>query len=77
QANRVLTTFTAALIRFRQQIPSLTVNSWWEEGDVNVRWLNKNAQPLSADESQNVPKLMQIMLTDRFLIAINATLEET
>lgn len=77
QANRGLTTFTAALIRLRQQIPALTGNSWWEEGDGNVRWLNKNAQPLSADEWQNGPKLMQILLSDRFLIAINATLEVT
>ncbi|MDI5754502.1 hypothetical protein MJL79_30620, partial [Salmonella enterica subsp. enterica serovar Montevideo] len=36
-----------------------------------------NAQPLSADEWQNGPKLMQILLSDRFLIAINATLEVT
>ncbi len=56
---------------------ALTGNSWWEEGDGNVRWLNKNAQPLSADEWQNGPKLMQILLSDRFLIAINATLEVT
>lgn len=77
QANRGLTTFTAALIRLRQQIPALTGDRWWEEGDGNVRWLNKNAQPLSADEWQNGPTLMQILLSDRFLIAINATLEVT
>ncbi|MDI8746478.1 hypothetical protein MJM83_34975, partial [Salmonella enterica subsp. enterica serovar Montevideo] len=35
QANRGLTTFTAALIRLRQQIPALTGDSWWEEGDGN------------------------------------------
>jgi glycogen operon protein len=77
QANSGLTTFTAALIHLRQQIPALTGDRWWEEGDGNVRWLNKYAQPLSADEWQNGPRQMQILLSDRFLIAINATLEVT
>ena len=48
EANSGLIHFTAALIHLRQQIPALTANSWWEEGDGNVRWLNKDAQPLSA-----------------------------
>lgn len=77
QANSGLTTFTAALIHLRRQIPALTGDCWWEEGDGNVRWLNKYAQPLSADEWQNGPRQMQILLSDRFLIAINATLEVT
>ncbi|MCZ5654223.1 hypothetical protein O5541_13230 [Escherichia coli] len=46
-----------------------------KEGDSNVRWLNRYAQPLSTDEWQNGPKQLQILLSDRFLIAINATLE--
>jgi len=77
QANSGLTTFTAALIHLRRQIPALTGDCWWEEGDGNVRWLNKYAQPLSADEWHNGPRQMQILLSDRFLIAINATLEVT
>lgn len=77
QANSGLTTFTAALIHLRQQIPALVGNRWWEENDGNVRWLNKNAEPLSAGEWENGPKQMQILLSDRFLIAINATLEVT
>ena len=48
-----------------------------DEGDGNVRWLNRYAQPLSTDEWQNGPKQLQILLSDRFLIAINATLEVT
>ncbi|HBI9743099.1 TPA: glycogen debranching enzyme, partial [Escherichia coli] len=55
----------------------LVENRWWEEGDGNVRWLNRYAQPLSTDEWQNGPKQLQILLSDRFLIAINATLEVT
>lgn len=77
QASSGLTAFTAALIHLRKRIPALVENRWWEEGDGNVRWLNRYAQPLSTDERQNGPKQLQILLSDRFLIAINATLEVT
>ncbi|EFI4012855.1 glycogen debranching protein GlgX [Escherichia coli] len=77
QASSGLTAFTAALIHLRKRIPALVENRWWEEGDGNVRWLNRCAQPLSTDEWQNGPKQLQILLSDRFLIAINATLEVT
>ncbi len=45
---------------------ALMENRWWEEGDGNVRWLNRYAQPLSTDEWQNGPKQLQILLSDRF-----------
>ncbi|BDG92408.1 glycogen debranching protein GlgX [Escherichia coli] len=77
QASSGLTAFTAALIHLRKRIPALVENRWWEEGDGNVRWLNRYAQHLSTDEWQNGPKQLQILLSDRFLIAINATLEVT
>ncbi|EFH6702732.1 TPA: glycogen debranching protein GlgX [Escherichia coli] len=77
QASSGLTAFTAALIHLRKRIPALVENRWWEEGDGNVRWLNRYAQPLSTVEWQNGPKQLQILLSDRFLIAINATLEVT
>ncbi|HAV9012325.1 TPA: glycogen debranching protein GlgX [Escherichia coli] len=77
QASSGLTAFTAALIHLRKRIPALVENRWWEEGDGNVRWLNRYAQPLSTDEWQNGPEQLQILLSDRFLIAINATLEVT
>ncbi len=73
--NDGLTTFTAALIHLRQSIPALTRNSWWEEGDDNVRWLNKEAQPLSADEWQSGIHRLQILLSERWLVTINATEE--
>lgn len=50
QASSGLTAFTAALIHLRKRIPALVENRWWEEGDGNVRWLNRYAQPLSTDE---------------------------
>ncbi|WP_230353466.1 glycogen debranching protein GlgX [Lelliottia sp. WAP21] len=73
EANSGLAHFTAALIHLRQQIPALTANQWWEEGDGNVLWLNDNAQPLSAQEwQQGIPRL-QILLSGRWLITLNAT----
>ncbi|VTP81803.1 Glycogen debranching enzyme [Leclercia adecarboxylata] len=65
--------FTAALIHLRQQIPALTLNEWWEEGDGNVCWLNKRAQPLEAREWQSGVPCLQILLSDRWLITLNAT----
>ncbi|GDX07127.1 glycogen debranching protein GlgX [Buttiauxella sp. A111] len=73
--NDGLTTFTAALIHLRKTIPALTQNVWWEEGDGNVRWWNKEAQPLSTDEWENGIHRLQIQLSERWLITINATEE--
>ncbi|MGM8429150.1 glycogen debranching protein GlgX [Enterobacter cloacae] len=73
EANSGLIHFTAALIHLRQQIPALTANRWWEEGDGNVRWLNKDAQPLSAQEWQHGVPRLQILLSDRWLVTLNAT----
>jgi glycogen operon protein len=73
--NDGLTTFTATLIHLRKMIPALTRNLWWEEGDGNVRWWNKEAQPLNADEWENGVHRLQIQLSERWLITINATEE--
>lgn len=73
QANSGLADFTAALIHLRQQIPALTLNQWWEEGDGNVCWLNKEAQPLEAREWQSGVPCLQILLSDSWLITLNAT----
>lgn len=75
EANSGLVNFTAALIQLRQQIPALTADRWWEEGDGNVCWLNKNAQPLSAQEWQCGVPCLQILLSQRWLVTLNATNE--
>lgn len=75
QANGGLTAFTAALIHLRRSIPALTGNAWWQEGDGNVLWLNQNAQPLTADEWQHGIPRLQILLSDRWLVTLNATPE--
>lgn len=67
--------FTAALIHLRRQIPALTANSWWQEGDGNVRWLSAQGQPLRPDEWQHGTPVLQIVLSERVLITINATAE--
>ena len=72
-ADDVLTDFTAALIHLRQQIPALTDDCWWQEGDGNVQWLNRDGQPLSADEWQHGVHQMQVLLSHQWLMTINAT----
>lgn len=76
QADYGLADFIAALIRLRQQIPALTSNNWWEEGDGNVVWLNSQGQPLKADEWRREGHRIQILLSGTVLLLINATLEE-
>ncbi|BBJ84149.1 glycogen debranching protein GlgX [Raoultella ornithinolytica] len=75
QANSGLTAFTAVLIHLRRCIPALTSNRWWQEGDGNVVWLNQYAQPLTADEWQHGTARLQILLSGRWLMTVNATPE--
>ncbi|HGN9443024.1 TPA: glycogen debranching protein GlgX [Raoultella ornithinolytica] len=75
QANSGLTAFTATLIHLRRCIPALTSNRWWQEGDGNVVWLNQYAQPLTADEWQHSTARLQILLSGRWLMTVNATPE--
>ncbi|HKS34881.1 MAG TPA: glycogen debranching protein GlgX [Enterobacteriaceae bacterium] len=72
-ANEGLTGFTAALIHLRQRIPALTRDAWWQENDGSVRWLNPQGQPLDAGEWQQGAHSLLIQLSERWLIAINAT----
>ena len=65
--------FTAALIDLRQRIPALTADRWWQDGDGNVQWLNAGGQPLQHDEWAQGMHRLQILLSGRWLITINAT----
>ena len=65
--------FTAALIALRQRIPALTADRWWQDGDGNVQWLNAGGQPLQHDEWAQGTHRLQILLSGRWLITINAT----
>lgn len=72
-ADESLTAYTAALIRLRQQIPALQADRWWQEGDGSVQWLNAQGQPLSAQQWEQSDRCMQIRLSQRWLMVINAT----
>lgn len=76
-ADSELAAFTAALIQLRQQIPALIKDIWWEDGDGNVQWLDSRGQVLrdSAWE-QGGQKQLQIRLSQRWLVVINATDQE-
>jgi len=68
-----LVDFTAAIIALRQRIPALTADRWWQEGDGNVQWLNASGRPLAAQEWELGSHRMQILLSGRWLLTINAT----
>jgi glycogen operon protein len=72
-ADESLTAYTAALIRVRQQIPALQADRWWQEGDGSVQWLNAQGQPLSAQQWEQGDRCLQIRLSQRWLMVINAT----
>ncbi|MFV8869166.1 glycogen debranching protein GlgX [Serratia fonticola] len=74
-ADESLTAYTAALIRLRQQIPALQADRWWQEGDGSVQWLNAQGQPLSAQQWEQGDRCLQIRLSQRWLMVINATLQ--
>ncbi|QKJ85275.1 glycogen debranching protein GlgX [Paramixta manurensis] len=65
--------FTVALIQLRRRIPALTQDVWWQEGDGNVQWLSASGQPLNHEEWEQGVHRMQILLSGRWLITINAT----
>ncbi|MFK3843447.1 glycogen debranching protein GlgX [Serratia sp. NPDC087055] len=72
-ADDSLTTYTAALIRLRQQIPALQHDRWWQEGDGSVQWLNAQGQPLGAQQWEQGALQLQIRLSQRWLVVVNAT----
>ncbi len=72
-ADDSLTAYTAALIQLRQQIPALQHDRWWQEGDGNVQWLNAQGQSLSAQQWEQGALQLQICLSQRWLVVVNAT----
>ncbi|ALB64419.1 Glycogen debranching enzyme [Cronobacter condimenti 1330] len=72
-ADEGLIAFTAALIRLRKQIPALTASQWWEENDGNVRWLNAAGAPMRPEDWHSGARLLQILLSDRWLVTLNGS----
>lgn len=74
-ADEELTSYVAALIALRKQIPALTKNTRWQTGSDDVEWLNVSGQAMTRDgwESGSQQR-MQIRLSQRWLLVINASL---
>lgn len=76
-ADESLTAYTSALIALRRKIPALTQNRWWQEGSEDVQWLNQQGQPMSpGDWEQGPQQWLQICLSQRWLLIVNASLHE-
>ncbi len=65
--------FTAALIQLRKRIPALQSNQWWLPGDGNVEWLDEQGNPMNVARWQQGEHRLQIRLSGRWLLTINAT----
>ncbi|SFN42649.1 glycogen operon protein [Izhakiella capsodis] len=68
-----LFTFVAELIDLRRRIPALTADRWWQDGDGHVEWLNSEGMPMDAAGWGKGPNLLQIRLSQHWLITLNAS----
>ncbi|WP_409158695.1 glycogen debranching protein GlgX [Pectobacterium sp. B2J-2] len=72
--NNALREFVAGLIQLRRTIPALQQETWWQDGDGAVRWLNKEGQPLTPQQWDQGEHQLQILLSGRWLVLFNASL---
>ncbi|EKN3361504.1 glycogen debranching protein GlgX [Yersinia ruckeri] len=74
RADSALIAFTSGLIHLRQKIPALTQDRWWQDSDGNVQWLDYRGQAIDAAAwERRDQKWLQIRLSQRWLVVINAT----
>ncbi|RJL51505.1 glycogen debranching protein GlgX [Pectobacterium carotovorum] len=73
-ADRTLREFVAGLIQLRRTIPALQQETWWQEGDGAVQWLNRGGQPLTPQQWEQGEHQLQILLSGRWLVLFNASL---
>lgn len=73
-ADRTLREFVAGLIQLRRTIPALQQETWWQEGDGAVQWLNREGQPLTPQQWEQGEHQLQILLSGRWLVLFNASL---
>ncbi|WES89907.1 glycogen debranching protein GlgX [Dickeya fangzhongdai] len=76
QADSELIAFTAGLIRLRRAIPALQRGGWWRDGENDVRWLNAQGDALTPHEWEQGAHQLQIQLSERWLLLMNATPQE-
>ncbi|RKO75110.1 glycogen debranching enzyme [Pectobacterium parmentieri] len=73
-ADRALHEFVAGLIQLRRTIPALQQETWWQEGDDAVQWLNREGQPLTPQQWEQGEHQLQILLSGHWLVLVNASL---
>jgi glycogen operon protein len=73
-ANSALREFVAGLIQLRRTIPALQQETWWQEGDGAVQWLNREGHPLTPQQWEQGEHQLQILLSGRWLVLFNASL---
>lgn len=73
EADQTLFAFTAGLIRLRRAIPALQQDTWWQEEDGSVQWLDSAGQPLTAESWGQGERRLQIVLSSDWLLLINAS----
>ncbi|MEQ9867069.1 glycogen debranching protein GlgX [Pectobacterium aroidearum] len=73
-ANSALREFVAGLIQLRRTIPALQQETWWQEGDGAVQWLNREGQLLTPQQWEQGEHQLQILLSGRWLVLFNASL---
>ncbi|MDG0798970.1 glycogen debranching protein GlgX [Pectobacterium punjabense] len=73
-ADRGLREFVAGLIQLRSTIPALQQETWWQEGDGAVQWLNREGQPLTPQQWEHGEHQLQILLSGHWLVLVNASL---
>ncbi|MFC3393478.1 glycogen debranching protein GlgX [Brenneria rubrifaciens] len=71
--DQALLRFTAGLIHLRRTLPALQQEGWWQEGDNVVQWLDINGQPLTPQQWEQGERQLQILLSERWLLVINAS----
>ncbi|BES83126.1 glycogen debranching enzyme [Pectobacterium araliae] len=72
--DRGLREFVAGLIQLRRTIPALQQETWWQEGDGAVQWLNREGQPLTPQQWEQGEHQLQILLSGHWLVLVNASL---
>ncbi|QIZ49580.1 glycogen debranching protein GlgX [Dickeya zeae] len=73
QADTDLLAFTTGLIRLRRAIPALRKAAWWRDSGNDVQWLNAQGEPLTPYEWEQGAHQLQIQLSERWLLLLNAT----
>lgn len=74
--------FCRTLIKIRQLIPALTQTAWWtnevtEDGTTDVQWLSQSGENVpQKDWNNTLIKVMQILLSENWLLLINASDDE-